>query len=44
MLKHKVTVIEQYYPLFNYAHPKNLRNPIYPLDTTITITFCYALI
>ena len=31
MLKQKVTAIEQYYPLFNYAHPKNLCNPIYLL-------------
>ena len=26
MLKHEITVIEQYYPLFGYAHPKNLIN------------------
>ena len=31
MLKHKVTEIEQYSPLFNYAHPKNLCNPVYLL-------------
>ena len=42
MLKHKVTTIEQYYPLLNYAHPKNLCNPTYLLNATITITFCYA--